>query len=191
MRIVCIDDDKTFLTIYKKVLEKHAMPEDDLLITADPLEVISTFDTTKVDLLITDLVMPEMSGLELLEKCKQLDPSIEVIVVTGQGSIDSAVEAMRLGARDYLTKPLNTGMLIEKIDNIREFIGREKEAEDYRFAKETIEENAMRSVAEMEIKLDTYITLSYDIESVINSEEEPDEKIEKIAGLVKSCKENL
>jgi DNA-binding NtrC family response regulator len=59
----------------------------------------------KYDLVITDLMMPEMSGLELLDKAQRIDPEIDVIVMTAFGSIDTAVEALKKGANDYITKP--------------------------------------------------------------------------------------
>ena len=105
--------------------------------------------------------------------------------MTGQGSVDSAVEAMRLGARDYLTKPLNHGMLIEKIQNIREFINRANEVEDYRYAKETVESSAIKTVADMEIKLDAYICLVRDIKATIASDKNNDEKLFRIVDIIR------
>ena len=61
----------------------------------------------KADIVITDLKMDKIGGLELLKKIKEVDPNIDVIVITGYASVESAVESMKLGAVDYLTKPLN------------------------------------------------------------------------------------
>ena len=117
----------------------------------------------------------------MLRYAKSRNSATEVIVITGQGSIDSAVEAMRLGARDYLTKPLNTGILTEKLDNIREFIERGREAEDYRFAKEAIESDASRTVTEMEIKLNGYMTAVRNIRNILgDADSAGDEKISMI-----------
>jgi DNA-binding NtrC family response regulator len=72
------------------------------------------------DLLITDVRMPEMSGIELLEKVKEKFPGIEVLIITGYGSIDAAVEAMKKGAYEYITKPFNLDELILKVKNLQE-----------------------------------------------------------------------
>lgn len=181
MRILCIDDDRTFLTMFKKVLEKHALPDDDILLTQNPREGIELAKNKSVDLVLTDLIMPQISGLDVLREVKEQNEDIEVIVITGQGSIDSAVEAMQLGARDYLTKPLNHGMLIEKIQNIREFLARLHEAEDYRYAKEIIESRANQTVTEMEIKLNEYLKLVDSISEAIHGDATESEKISAIA----------
>jgi len=60
-----------------------------------------------VDLVITDLVMPKMDGIELLEAVKSLRPETEVIVISAQGTIEKAVQAMKLGAFDFIEKPIN------------------------------------------------------------------------------------
>ncbi|MBD3419184.1 MAG: response regulator [Chitinivibrionales bacterium] len=180
MRILCVDDDQLFLTMYKKILEKILHPDDELLFAGDGEKAIDTVHNTAVDVIVTDLVMPGKSGLDVLEQAKAVRSSIEVIVVTGQASIDSAVEAMRLGARDYLTKPLNQGLLIEKIENLREFIDRAHEAEDYRFAKETIEVNAQRTIADLEISLDNYLRIVDDIKAVKERNASDSEKMKAI-----------
>jgi DNA-binding NtrC family response regulator len=191
MRILCIDDDVTFLTVYKSVIAKHGLP-DDIILTAESGEKgIALLNEQTVDLIITDLVMDGMSGLEVLRHAKSLDPLVEVIVVTGQGSVESAVEAMRLGARDYLPKPINSEMLIQKIDNMRDLSGRAKEAENYRFAMEKVEENAVHTVADMEVRLDGYIQFYNDIEQIVNDESLGDaERIHRISVLLQSHEGN-
>lgn len=74
----------------------------------------------RFDVLITDIKMPEMNGMELLERVKQKCYGVEVLIITGFGSIDSAVEAMKKGAYEYITKPFNLDELIMKIRNIHE-----------------------------------------------------------------------
>ncbi|MBN1981778.1 MAG: response regulator [Chitinivibrionales bacterium] len=167
MKLVVIDDDVSFLTLYQKILEKHLLPNDEIFVTPDPVHAIELVKKKVVDLVITDLIMPQQNGLDILKLVKDVNPMIEVIVVTGQGSIDSAVKAMQLGARDYLTKPINQGMLLEKIQNIREFIGRVREVEDYRLAKETVETTASQTVADMEIKLNAHVEFMNDLRAIL------------------------
>ncbi len=84
------------------------------------LEALTRITQEQFDVLITDVRMPEMSGIELLEKVKEAYPGIEVLVITGYGSIDAAVEAMKKGAYEYISKPFNLDELILKIRNIHE-----------------------------------------------------------------------
>lgn len=76
--------------------------------------------TSKVDLLVTDLWMPIMDGLALLEKSKQKQPLIEVVLITGNATVPSAVQAMKAGAFDYLTKPFTPPELLEVVDRALE-----------------------------------------------------------------------
>src|SRR5579871_2856728 len=83
-------------------------------------------------IVITDLKMPRMGGLELLEKIAADTRTIAVIVVTAQGTIDSAVQAMRMGAYDYLTKPIDTNRLRTMLQNASELLGTRAELESVR-----------------------------------------------------------
>jgi len=69
-----------------------------------------------VDVIVTDLKMPEMDGISFLERAKGLHPDVQVIMMTAYGSVDTAVEAMKRGAYDYITKPFSTAALLAKIE---------------------------------------------------------------------------
>lgn len=83
-------------------------------------EALARIESEHFDVLITDIKMPEMNGMDLLEKVKEKHYGTEVLVITGFGSIDSAVEAMKKGAYEYITKPFNLDELIMKVKNIHE-----------------------------------------------------------------------
>lgn len=83
-------------------------------------EALDQISRNRFDVLITDIKMPEMNGIELLEKAKETDQDIEVLIITGFGSIGSAVEAMKKGAYEYITKPFDLDELIIKVKNIQE-----------------------------------------------------------------------
>ena len=72
------------------------------------------------DLVLTDLSMPGMDGLELLRRVREAQPDVEVVVITAHGKVDSAVEAIKLGAENYLTKPLEPGSLIAVVERAME-----------------------------------------------------------------------
>ena len=78
---------------------------------ADGEQALDAFIRDKHEIIITDLKMPRMGGLELLERAKEVSPDCVAIVVTGHGTIDSAVQAMKLGAFDYITKPLTEDVI--------------------------------------------------------------------------------
>src|SRR6202007_1651566 len=83
-------------------------------------------------IVVTDLKMPRMGGIELLEKLAEQSQAMAVIVVTAQGSIDSAVQAMRQGAYDYITKPIDTNRLRTMLQNASALLGTRAELESAR-----------------------------------------------------------
>jgi len=82
------------------------------------IDAWKTLETERFDIVITDIKMPGINGIELLEKIKDTYPDIEVIVITGYGSVSSAVEAMKKGAYDYITKPFDLDDLVLKVKKI-------------------------------------------------------------------------
>ncbi|MCA8943143.1 MAG: sigma-54-dependent Fis family transcriptional regulator, partial [Planctomycetes bacterium] len=79
-------------------------------------EAVALLEDGEFELVITDLKMPRMSGIELLGSIKQRDPDVEVVVITGFPEVETAVEAMKLGALDYLTKPFNEDSLMQRVE---------------------------------------------------------------------------
>ncbi len=86
----------------------------------DGIEVVQRMEKEQFDVLITDIKMPGLSGIELLETVKKKYPATEVIIITGFGSISSAVDAIRLGAVDYITKPFHLDELVIRVRKINE-----------------------------------------------------------------------
>lgn len=100
--ILIVDDEKNYLV----VLEALLGPEGYETVTADNAEEgLRLIRESDLDLVITDMKMPKMSGLELLEASKELKPDLPVIIMTAYGTIEMAVEAMKKQAYDYITKP--------------------------------------------------------------------------------------
>ena len=100
----------------------HALKKEGYLAVGakNGREALELIHQEHFDVLITDVRMPEMSGIELLEAVKKGYSAMEVMIVTGFGSIDAAVEAMKKGAYEYITKPFNLDELILKVKNIHE-----------------------------------------------------------------------
>lgn len=88
----------------------------------NPVVALEYFDKNGADLLITDIRMPDLTGFEVLEKVKQIRPETEVVMMTAYGTIQSAVDAMKKGAFDYITKPFSTDqllMIVKKLEQLR------------------------------------------------------------------------
>ena len=102
-RILIVDDDPAMRASLAVLLQSWGF---EALMACDAVEANEIVQSQDPDIVITDVVMPEISGLELLRTLKSGDPNRPVLLITAQGSIDMAVEAMKQGARDFLTKPL-------------------------------------------------------------------------------------
>ncbi len=106
--VLVVDDDESL----RRVVEYNLQEEGHRVLTAvDGPEGWRQFQAEAVDLVLTDVRMPEMDGIELLTRLKAMQPDLPVIMLTAHGTIDSAVDAMKLGAFDYLTKPFNRDQL--------------------------------------------------------------------------------
>ncbi|HVR61059.1 MAG TPA: sigma-54 dependent transcriptional regulator [Polyangia bacterium] len=104
-RILLVDDDPSVLFALSEVLASHG---HDVVTASSGAEGLARFDgEAPFDLLVTDLAMPGMNGLELLEKVRGRDTTLPVIVVTAHGSERTAVDAMKRGAYDYIAKPFD------------------------------------------------------------------------------------
>ena len=90
-------------------------------------EGLEKFDLDPAEILITDLRLPGMSGLELLQASKQRSPNTEVIVITAHGSVETAVGAMKLGAYDYITKPFQMDELLLTVDRVTKVLALKEE----------------------------------------------------------------
>jgi two-component system NtrC family response regulator len=111
-RVFVTDDDRAFRVATLTLLEDEGY---EVGVAASGREALTELGRGEFDLVLSDMVMGEMSGIELLREIKKRWPGLPVIMVTGFGSIPTAVEAMRLGAADYLTKPANNEELLMKV----------------------------------------------------------------------------
>ncbi len=112
--ILIVEDDPQVGESLRLLLKKKGYTT---LLATNGKEGLQLFRQEMVDLVITDLVMPKMDGLELLEAVKGLRPETEVIVISAQGTIEKAVQAMKLGAFDFIEKPINPrviSLLVER-----------------------------------------------------------------------------
>lgn len=124
MKIIIIEDEKT-----KRITMNDALIKDGYNVESfeDPVVAISYLQESDVDLVITDVRLPKMDGFEVLQKVKELNPHTAVVMMTAFGTIESAVEAMKLGAYDYLTKPFSIDQLLLLVKKFGRFKKLEEE----------------------------------------------------------------
>jgi ActR/RegA family two-component response regulator/DNA-binding HxlR family transcriptional regulator len=115
MKILIVDDNKTFLEKLEQILLLDQHEVRSALSGKEALEIIKEKD---FDLLVTDLKMGDISGIDLIRKLRTQGNDLVSIVVTGYGTIDSAVEAMKVGAYDYLLKPFEIFNLKNKLQEV-------------------------------------------------------------------------
>ena len=151
--VLLIDDDESL----RRVVEYNLHEEGYRVLTAaDGTSGWHTFQAEALDLVLTDVRMPEMDGLELLTRIKAMQPDLPVIMLTAHGTINSAVEAMKLGAFDYLTKPFNREQLKAAVRKALEVAAltsenrylRQVVAERFSFANMIAGSRAMRAVTD-------------------------------------------
>ncbi len=117
MKILVVDDEASIRDVLKMGLSQ--MGGFSVECAQNGLEAIEKIENDVFDLVITDLMMPEMDGLELLKTIKGTRPDIMVMLMTGHGSIETAVEAMKMGANDYVTKPIDLNELSIHISKVQ------------------------------------------------------------------------
>jgi DNA-binding NtrC family response regulator len=114
-RILVVDDEENARIGLKKYLEGQ---RHQVVAAADGEEALSQLKVQQPDLVITDVNMPQMSGLVLLERMAQKFPAIPVIMMTAYGGIDGYLQSKNLGVLEYLTKPLRLAELKHLVDRI-------------------------------------------------------------------------
>ena len=108
-KILLVDDEESIRTSFRKDFEHEGYK---LTTAASGEEAITKIRDTHFDLVITDLSMPGIDGIGVLQEVKKLNPDIGTMILTGYGDMTSAIEALRLGADDYLLKPCDADELL-------------------------------------------------------------------------------
>ena len=117
LSLLIIDDNPGSLEMLSSAL---AQPDLEILTASDPEEGVDLVHTRHPQIVLTDLIMPGMTGMEVLDRVMAFDPATEVILMTAHYSTESAVEAIKKGASDYLNKPVSIAALREKIGSLLE-----------------------------------------------------------------------
>ena len=132
--ILVIDDEKNYLIVMEALLKDAGY---EVTALNDPEMALHFLDESEVDVVITDMKMPKLTGKEVLQRIKKSWPDLPVLIMTAFGSIESAVEAMRYGAFDYITKPFANDELLLSVHNAVEL---SKAHRQYKLLQESLEE---------------------------------------------------
>jgi two-component system response regulator AtoC len=108
IRVLIVDDEYQLLEAFKKKLSKEGM---EVFTASNGQEAIAILKQETLDIGLFDIKLPDTDGVELLEKLREIQPTAEVIMLTGYASVDTAIRSMKLGAYDYLTKPVKLSEL--------------------------------------------------------------------------------
>jgi DNA-binding NtrC family response regulator len=140
-RIMIVDDEESFA---KTLAERLTIRDYDVSVSFSGNDALEKIKNLNFDVVILDVAMPGIDGIDALREIKKLKPLTEVIMLTGQATVETAIKGMKLGALDYLMKPCETEDLAEKIKKAYE----RKAAQDERIREARVKEiiNSPRSV---------------------------------------------
>jgi len=115
-KVLLVDDEEEFLNTLTKRLEMRGLKVTG---ATRGEEAVKIADKENFDAIVVDLAMPGMDGLETLKRIKESHPDAEIIMLSGQGTVKTSIEAMKLGAEDFLEKPVDIQELLTKIDEMK------------------------------------------------------------------------
>ncbi len=111
-KVLLVDDEEDFVEALSARLEARGLHVD---VAASGQQALEKIGGKRFDVVIMDLSMPGMDGIETLQQMRQDNPEIQVVLLTGHGSLQKGIEAMKLGAMDFLEKPADIELLLEKV----------------------------------------------------------------------------
>lgn len=145
IRILAVDDDKAVLSFIKGAL--HEIGE--VVVTTDPLEALTRMGTEYFDIILSDVYMPQLDGIEFLKRARVLSPGTRTIMITSSGEVDVARKAMKQGASDYISKPFEPEELRESVSDLLA----EKKRESFDRLKRQLEVQELRATEQFEFTL--------------------------------------
>ncbi|MDY0131807.1 MAG: response regulator [Desulforegulaceae bacterium] len=127
-KVLIVDDEKDFVEMFSLRLQETG---EKVFTAYGGKECLDTLAVEDIDVVVLDIKMPEMDGIEVLREIKKRHPIVEVILLTGHGAIETAVTGMKLGAYDYLLKPADAREMAQKLEGAR----KRKEEQEERIRK--------------------------------------------------------
>jgi len=141
--ILVAEDDVSLATTIEELFSENNL---DCVVHNDPLDALDHLNGNQVDILLADLKMPNLSGIELANKAKQINPDLRVIIMTAYSSLKTAIEALRMGVDSYVLKPFSSEEILWRIRRSMEMHGLIKENRDY---QDNLEERIYAQTQEM------------------------------------------
>lgn len=117
LKVLVVDDDPIVRDTLYEMLTRFAKCEAETAQTG--VEGLKKIQNTEYNVVFTDLTMPEMNGIDLIKEAKKVNPYLPIVVITGYGSIDNAVNAMKEGATDFITKPFSIENILEILNRVK------------------------------------------------------------------------
>ena len=114
--VLLIDDEQQFLKVLEERLETRGLKVNTATSGEDALTLV---DDRNFDAIVLDLAMPGIDGIETLRLLKEKNPDLEIIMLTGHATVQKGIEAMKLGAEDFLEKPVDLSILLERISEAK------------------------------------------------------------------------
>jgi DNA-binding NtrC family response regulator len=114
MKIMLVDDEERFLKTTSKLLSRKGY---DVITASSGMEALNMLASGNIHVVILDIKMPGMDGIETLRAIKSGHPLVEVIMLTGHGTVESAIDGLKSGASDFLLKPTDINDLIDKVED--------------------------------------------------------------------------
>jgi DNA-binding NtrC family response regulator len=124
-KILIVDDEPDMLKLLSMILKEKTPYE--ITTTNNPLEALDLAKKGGFDLVLSDLKMPGLDGIELIEAVKQVDVDIPIIIITAYGTVESAAEAIQKGGFDFITKPFRKEQILFTIDKALKWLKVQKE----------------------------------------------------------------
>jgi DNA-binding NtrC family response regulator len=120
IRVLVVDDDQQVCKTVSMILEEHGYHVQSF---SQPRQALQAIRKKPFDIGLIDIKMPDLNGLELVERIKEEDPRVAILVMTAYPDIQTAAETMRLGSRDYITKPFREEQLLGSVERIAQEMG--------------------------------------------------------------------
>ncbi len=120
IKVLVVDDDIQVCKTVSMILQEHGYHVQSF---SQPRQALSSVRKSAFDIALVDIKMPDLSGLELVDRMKAEDPRIALVVMTAYPDVQTAAETMRLGARDYITKPFREEQLLSAVERIAHEVG--------------------------------------------------------------------
>jgi signal transduction histidine kinase len=145
--ILLVDDEEGIRKVLSILLADMGY---QVLTAATGAEALRTFEKLRPPIVLTDIKMPEMDGIELLRKLKQISPDTEVIMITGHGDMDLAIKSVKYEATDFVTKPINDEILEIALKRAHERITMRRKLDDYTHNLEQLVQDKTKKLVEAE-----------------------------------------